>query len=190
VARRSPRTSFAGLIVRAAALLALAWLAGFIGFIASLPAPAPPGVRTQAVIVLTGGPGRLARGVQVLERGLATRMLVSGVDGPVRPAELAAAVRASPRLFTCCIDLGYAATDTRGNADESAAWVKRHGYRSVRLVTAAYHSARATAELAATLGADVLIVADAVPAGLPLAPLAREYSKYLLRWPMLKLGIR
>ncbi|QMW24510.1 YdcF family protein [Sandaracinobacteroides saxicola] len=168
----------------------LAWLGGFVAFIATLPAPALPGTRTDAAIVLTGGPGRVARGVQVLEDGLAKRLLISGVGDRVTRPVLTEKAGVPPRLLACCIDLGFVADDTRGNADEAEAWVIRHRWRSVRLITAAYHLPRANAELAAKLGPDVRVVPDGVPAGLPLLPLAREYSKFIVRWPMLQMGLR
>ena len=71
----------------AAALLVYAF--GFLGFAVSLPKPVA-GEPTDAVVVLTGGPGRIARGLAVVEQGLAKEMFVSGVDPEVRPAEFAA----------------------------------------------------------------------------------------------------
>ncbi len=48
-------------LVRSAMLLALAWIAGFVWFVLSLPEPAPDDIRTEGIVVLTGGPGRIAR---------------------------------------------------------------------------------------------------------------------------------
>ena len=31
----------------------------------------------------------------------------------------------SPELFECCVDVGYAAHDTTGNAEETKAWADR-----------------------------------------------------------------
>lgn len=160
-----------------------------MAFIATLPGPAPAGLVTDGVVVLTGGPGRLARGAEVLGGGHAKRMLVSGVAQGVRRRELAATVDAPRRLFQCCVDLGFVAADTRGNAQESAAWVARHRFRSVRLVTAGYHMPRARLELRERLGPDVRIVEDGVTAGLPPLALAWEYTKFVARAAMLKLGV-
>src|SRR3546814_9566295 len=38
-------------------------------------------------------------------------------------------------LFECCVDLGFEAADTAGNALETAGWLNAHGYKSIRLVT-------------------------------------------------------
>ncbi|MGL6043302.1 MAG: YdcF family protein [Sandaracinobacteroides sp.] len=180
------RTSSLGWFARAAALAALVWIGGFIVFMLSLAGPAAPGNRTEGVAVLTGGPGRLARGVDVMEAGLASRMLVSGVDRSVTPGELVAATRLSPKLLACCVDLGFEADSTRSNAEEVAGWVARHKYKSIRLVTAGYHMPRARTELEARLPADVQLVPDGVAAGLPLWSMLIEYGKFQVSWLLLR----
>ena len=168
-------------IFRGLGFLVLAWVFGFVWFVASLPKAAPAEVETDAIVVLTGGPGRLARGVEILEAGRAKRMLISGVDPSVRSVELAKALGRDEKLFACCIDLGREAVDTRSNGDEVADWVRRHNYRSIRLVTSNYHVRRARLEIAARLDRELEIVEDpvAVPFGPALA--AREWSKYAAR---------
>ena len=127
-------------------LAALAWLAGFVWFVMSLPKPAPLAARTDGVVVLTGGPGRIHRGVELLQAKSARRLLISGVAPSVRPIELAVGMGIPPALFDCCIDLGKRAADTRGNGEEIADWVAAHKYRSVRIVTSQFHMARAVAD--------------------------------------------
>ncbi|MHA6718380.1 YdcF family protein [Sphingomonas sp. RS6] len=168
-------------------LLALAWAAGFGLFLLSLGKPL--GARqTDAVVVLTGGSGRIQRGLDALRQGNTRRMLVSGVNPAVRPRELAAQFPADRRLFRCCIDLGHEAVDTRSNADETAHWVREHGYRSVRLVTSDWHMPRARLELSHVLG-EVEILGDPVRSRPGYRMLVREYNKYLLRRGALWLGI-
>jgi uncharacterized SAM-binding protein YcdF (DUF218 family) len=153
------------------------WALGFIWFVVALPGPTGA-IRTEGVAVLTGGPGRTQRGVAVLQSGLARRMLVSGV-GPATPAQFRIANRIPVDLFSCCVDLGYVADSTRANASEVAAWVRRHRFRSIRLVTTGYHMPRARAEIRARVGPDVLIVPDAVPGERTIGQMAYEYSKFL-----------
>jgi uncharacterized SAM-binding protein YcdF (DUF218 family) len=86
----------------------------------------------------------------------------------------------------CCVDLGFEAETTRSNAEEVSAWVAKHRFRSIRLVTAAYHMPRARAELEARLPEDVMIVTDGVRAGLPLAAMLVEYAKFQASWVMLR----
>lgn len=177
---------FFGWVARVAALAALLWIAGFVLFVYMQPGPAMEGTRTEGVVVLTGGPKRVARGAAVLEAGLAQRLFVSGVDPAVKPGEFQAASGISPRLFSCCVDLGFQADSTRSNAREVAAWVEEHDIGSLRLVTAGYHMPRARAELEARLPPDVHVVPDGVDAGLPLGAMLMEYAKYQAAWLMLR----
>lgn len=176
-------------VLRLLALLALAYLLGFAGFMLTLERPAEP-ARTDAIVVLTGGAGRISRGLQLMEDGMAERMLISGADSAVRPRELAAEYGVPRRLFACCIDLGYEAVDTRSNAEETARWLTTHRYRTVRLVTAEWHMHRARMELVAALHAPIDIVGDAVPSNPPIGMLVREYNKYLVRRVALWIGYR
>lgn len=175
-------------VLRALAVVALLYLLGFAAFAVSLGRPLGPHT-TDAIVVPTGGPGRIARGLALLEAGQAKRMLITGAAPGVRPIELARRYGAPERLFACCIDLGHDAADTRGNADETAAWVRRHGFRSVRLVTSEWHLPRATLELRHALGSDIAIVGDAVPTNPEFAMLVAEYNKYLVRRAAMLTGL-
>ena len=195
--------SATGLLVRVGAVAALVWLTGFVLFTATLPEATPLAVATDAVVVLTGGPGRLARGVAVMQAGSARRMLVSGVGEAVTRAELAATLDAgidgrsldaaarlaNRRLLAAQVDLGYSAVDTRSNAAETTDWMAANNFKSLRLVTSAWHMRRAELELRAQLPADIAIITDAVPNEPAATRVAREYNKLLLRWVVLKLGI-
>lgn len=174
-------------LARLAALPLLAWVLGFVWFSLTLPGPAPLTARTDGVVVLTGGAGRFLRGLASVEAGAAQRMLVSGVYRNTSRRQLAAAYDvAVSRLNTT--DLGYAAIDTRSNAEETAAWVKRHRFTSIRLVTSAGHMRRARLELARVLPVGVSVLPDAVPSE-PKAPgLAFEYTKWLARRAALLTG--
>jgi uncharacterized SAM-binding protein YcdF (DUF218 family) len=163
-------------------ILALALIVYAIGlalFAMTLPGPAGD-ERTDAIVVLTGGSGRLDRGFDLIQRGVARRMLISGVAPTVRPQELAAAYHVDPRLFACCIILGREAFDTRSNADEVARWLERWHSRSIRLVTNDIHMRRARFEIEKRVGADVTIVSDAVPTESDIRQIFIEYDKYLL----------
>jgi uncharacterized SAM-binding protein YcdF (DUF218 family) len=169
------------MIWRFLGLLVLAWALGFALFMLALGRPLEAGVKTDAIVVPTGGPGRIDRGIALMQVNAAKRMLITGTDPTVRPIELAVQYKAPPRLFACCIDLGHDAVDTRSNADETAAWVRARGYRSVRLVTADWHMPRAKLELANALGGGVEVVGDGVRTQPRFGMLLREYHKYLVR---------
>jgi uncharacterized SAM-binding protein YcdF (DUF218 family) len=165
-------------IARALAFTALLYALGFLWFAAALPQPSA-GVRTDAIVVPTGGPGRIARGLELLGQNKAKAMLVTGVDPEVKPGEFAAEYRVPAQTMACCVTLGFAAVDTRGNAAETGAWIAHHRYRSLRLVTTDWHMRRAAAELASVLPDGVTIVRDAVPSRPRLRILFLEYNKLL-----------
>jgi len=166
------------MITRFLALLALIWAFGFLWFAIALPQPAGD-VQTDAVIVPTGGAGRIPRGLEVIDRGLAQNLLVTGVDPEVKPAEFAAEFEVPRRQMRCCVTLGYAAVDTRGNAAETANWVRERKVKSLRLVTTDWHMRRAVVELERALPGNVTVLRDAVPSQPNLSTLFLEYHKLL-----------
>ena len=176
------------MIVRLFAVSLLGWMLGFIWFAVLLPQPLDSRP-TDAIVVLTGGAGRIDRGIALLEAKTAKRMLISGVDRSVRPGELAAEYDTPEALFACCITLGREAIDTRSNAIETARWLERRDYKTVRLITTDWHMRRAALELRQALPERVAIVYDAVPSRPSLTILVREYNKYLLRRGAALLGI-
>ncbi len=166
-------------LVRLFAFLLLVYIFGFAFFAVMLPRPAPD-QRTEAIVVLTGGSGRLERGFDLMDREMAPVMLISGVERTVRPIELAEAYRVDPDLFECCITLGREAIDTRSNADEVKRWTEKRRIRTIRLVTNDLHMPRARYELSKRIGNGLDIVPDAVPSDPVLAAIFVEYNKYLL----------
>lgn len=167
------------MIQRLFSLLLLAWVLGFAWFALLMPMPSGP-AKTDAIVVLTGGPGRIDRALERLEAGDAKRLLISGVDRDVKPKELAAQYGRPAALFDCCVALGFEATDTRSNASEVANWVARRNYRSIRLITTDWHMRRAHHEIARLLPDEVIIRTDAVRSKPSLTTLVREYHKYLV----------
>jgi uncharacterized SAM-binding protein YcdF (DUF218 family) len=165
---------------RVSAFLLLLYVLGYAAFAVMLPRPAGDD-RTDAIVVLTGGSGRLERGFDLLERGVAPRMLISGVARTVRPGELAVAYDIDERLLECCVTLGRESFDTRSNAEEVKRWAERRRVRSIRLVTNDLHMPRARYEMRKRIDEESLaILPDAVPSKPDLAAIFLEYNKYLL----------
>ena len=175
-------------MARLLGLIALVWCLGFAVFMLLLPRPLE-GNTTDAIVVPTGGAGRIDRGIALLQAHQARRMLVTGVAPGVRPIDLAREYRTPAALFACCIDLGADAVDTRSNGEETAAWVKTHGYRTIRLVTSDWHVPRARMELGAAMGPGVRVLGDGVPSTPRLGTLVNEYNKLILRRVALWLGV-
>ncbi len=167
------------LVLRLSILPVIAYALGMVWFMTSLPASAG-GDYTDGVVVLTGGPGRLARGFDLMEQRAASRMLISGVDKSVRPRELAAEYKVPMDLLQCCVDLGRDATDTRTNGEEVAEWVRRYRISSIRLITNDWHMRRARKEIGWRLGSGTRIVADSVHSPRTFSQMFIEYNKYLI----------
>lgn len=177
-----------GVMLRALAAIILGWSAGLLWFALTLPEPAPLSVKTDAVVVLTGGKGRLARGLAVLDAGAAPRMLISGV-APSTTAAMIAEAADVPLSRLGDADLGYGAIDTRSNAEETASWMRSRRAKSVRVVTSAGHMRRALLELSRVLPKSVRVMPDAVPHQIGAAGIPFEYTKFLARRAALALGL-
>lgn len=130
-----------------AALCFVLWVIGLLWFAAMLPVSVADTSRaTDAIVVLTGGSGRVHQGLELLAERRARKLFVSGVYRGVDVEELLRVSRQSPEDLACCVALGYQADNTRGNAIETAAWMRAEGLGSLRLVTAVYHMPRSLLE--------------------------------------------
>ncbi len=186
------------------ALCVVLWLIGLISFAQKTqnltPASAPR--RADAIVALTGASDqRLRTAMDLLVEGHGKRLLVTGVDKKVKRTELRAVMGGPKRLYLCCVDLGFRAADTMGNAAETAAWVKEREIESLIVVTADYHMPRALIELKSRLP-QVKLYSYAIKTpvtdarnwwrdGLAAPRLVIEYCKYLVirgREETLKLG--
>ncbi len=130
-----------------AALFLGIWLVGLLWFAKDLPVSvAAPARATDAIVVLTGGSRRVHQGLELLAQRRAKKLFISGVYRGVDVRELLSVSQQSPADLDCCIALGYEADSTRGNARETADWMREQGLGSLRLVTAAYHMPRSLLE--------------------------------------------
>jgi uncharacterized SAM-binding protein YcdF (DUF218 family) len=198
VSTRAPRawtSGFAASLARGLlgglALVAIVFVGGFVVFAQSLARQEPTlTIKTEGVVALTGGSDRVIEAAAFLARGQAQRLLITGVNRATRSSVLAKLLPVSHELFNCCVDLGYEAQDTAGNARETRQWAQAHHLtRSLIVVTSNYHMPRALLELSAVLpGVELypfpvvsehLDVAD-WPFNLRVARLVGgEYVKYL-----------
>lgn len=169
------------MITRAIAALFSLWAIGFIVYAVTLPGPAGAQA-TDAIVVPTGGEGRIPRGLAMLRDGQAGQLLVSGVDRDVTREEFAAEYAVDDPLMECCVTLGKAAENTKGNAAETAEWVAEHGFASLRLVTADWHMRRAAIELGSALPPGIAVFEDAVPTTPSLRILFLEYNKMIVSY--------
>jgi uncharacterized SAM-binding protein YcdF (DUF218 family) len=101
----------------------------------------------DGIVALTGGPSRITDAVELLASGRGRRLLITGVAPTTSTAELVRLAPDHERLFGCCIDLGYTAVNTVGNAAETTFWARERGFRSLVVVTSGYHMPRAMLEI-------------------------------------------
>jgi len=117
-------------------LIAALIFGGFLRFadsVTTLKPPAEP--RADAIIVLTGGYQRIDQAVELLQKGAGKRLLISGAHPSTTPTQIRRMTQWSANLFSCCVDIGYDALDTIGNAEEASNWIHAKGYKSILVVT-------------------------------------------------------
>lgn len=163
---------------------------GFLIFAVSATHEARIGGRTaDAIVVLTGAGNRIEVAGQLLTKGFGRKLLISGVNRRVGFQHIRRISGLSREQIQCCVEIGYEAQDTIGNAYETKQWVARTGVRRLIVVTSSYHMLRSLTELRSVLPETELIPFPVVPAALKEKPwwlslsltrtLASEYLKLL-----------
>ncbi|HXH53824.1 MAG TPA: YdcF family protein [Sphingomicrobium sp.] len=169
------------MIFRFGAFLLLLYAIGFVLYAVTLARPANGAARTDAIVVITGGKGRIEHAMEVLGEGRAKRMLVSGTDPSVTKRDLVNRLGGRERLVRCCVDLGSESVDTRSNAEEAQRWLAQNQFKSLRLITSDWHMRRARYEFRKVLGGEYEMITDAVRTEPHFTTLFSEYNKYVLR---------
>ena len=148
----------------------VAWGVGLTRYANGIPMQASaPVAPADAIVVLTGGSKRMDAGVALLTAAKAPVLFVSGVDHRVDPARIRDLVTDSGEnldqaTIDCCIVLGYGASDTLGNARETALWAGATDRKALILVTSNYHMPRAWLEFEHALPGARLVSYPVVPA--------------------------
>ncbi|MFT5509896.1 MAG: uncharacterized SAM-binding protein YcdF (DUF218 family), partial [Hyphomicrobiaceae bacterium] len=136
------------IIVRVAALFVAAVMLGFLMFANATTRPVTVAApRASAIVALTGGAQRIRAAGRLLQNRQAGRLLISGVNRVVSRAKLRRMLAIDSELFDCCVDIDYAAQNTRGNAVETRKWATKHEFDSLIVVTSSYHMPRSLTEL-------------------------------------------
>lgn len=174
------------------------WGAGLVYFVRAIPRqPVGDSVSTDAIVVLTGGSLRITYGFELLAKGKAQTLFISGVSEEADLASLMQEHNAPSALFGWPdlnekILLDHQADSTWTNARETAKWARLAGVRSVRLVTANYHLPRSLIEFQQAMP-NITIIPDPVfPEPFTLdnwwrdevsrSLILSEYHKYLMVW--------
>jgi uncharacterized SAM-binding protein YcdF (DUF218 family) len=155
--RRVLRITAAGL-----AGLGFIWLGGLTWFVySSLTIAIDRTTPTDAIVVVTGGRLRVETALDLLGAGRAQKLFISGVNPRVDRVALLRVIGRTDESTADRIEIGHEAENTLGNARETAQWMHREGYRSLRLVTSWYHMRRSLLEFERVMP-DTLIVAEPV----------------------------
>ena len=183
--------TFVNLVLAVLFILGL-WAIGFSRYVADIPKVVEDKTtRTDAIVVLTGGSGRLNVGLNLLSKDLANLMFVSGVYRGLDVRKLLQVVHHdAPRLETR-INIGNA-INTHENAEETAKWVAEKNLLSLRLVTAAYHMPRSLLEFRNRMPGIKIIANPVFPKHVKhsewwawpgtTALFISEYNKFLMAW--------
>lgn len=161
----------------------------FAGIVMRDPVDRPEALPADAVVVLTGAEFRIAEGARLLAAQRGRRLLISGVHPSVTRSDLARITGLPRAMLECCVDVDTKALDTVGNAVETRAWVRLHGYKSLIVVTSNYHMPRSLVEFARVMPDVRVEPREVVPKNFPdeawwLHPgtariLLSEYLKFL-----------
>lgn len=177
-------------LIGASAVVLWLLVFGFVMFATAVMREAEPeDLRADGIVVLTGGDARIIEGAHLLQQRRGKRLLISGVNRRTSREDIIRLSGLSEAQFACCIDLGYEARDTIGNADETRLWASRHRFDSLIVVTASYHMPRSMAEISLALPNVALIPHPVMPKSFRLEAwwlhfnttrvLIAEYLKYL-----------
>jgi uncharacterized SAM-binding protein YcdF (DUF218 family) len=196
-----PRRRSAWRLIAVPLVLIGLWLAGLVWYAEDIPRTVEdPATPTDAVVVLTGGSGRLDVGFHLLAENRAKKLFISGVAREVNTDELIKLYgNGRTAELSCCVVIGHVAGDTAGNARETARFMQDEGYSSLRLVTASYHMRRSLLEFRRAMPGVTMIAHPVFPEGFragewwrwpgTLMLLTSEYSKYLAATVRQALGI-
>ena len=177
-------------VIRLVALGAVLLFAGFAVFVWYLPSrPIVLDRNADGIVVLTGGTSRVSDALELLAARRGTRLLITGVNPGTTTTDIAREIPNYKSLLGCCVDLDYSALNTLGNATQARLWATDHGFRSLIVVTSAYHMPRALAELEHQLPHAALIPFPVLSDRLRIEPwwsngdttkvVVSEYLKYL-----------
>jgi uncharacterized SAM-binding protein YcdF (DUF218 family) len=140
----------------------------------AFPPEDPPG-RADAVVVLAGDHDRLAKGLELMRRGVAPVLVISDGNVPGWSAgNRLCAVR--QRFRTVCFH--PEPFSTRGEAQAVSRLARRRGWRRLVVVTSTYHVIRARMDFRRCFDGEV--------AGVGAKPTAENWVEgVVLEWPKL-----
>lgn len=123
----------------------------FVDFVYKTFSLVPRDIHTDAVVVLTGGRGRVEEGISLFRKGKGRLLFLVGVDPSVKKRELYTGP-GSDRVY-----LEKVSRNTVENAIYARDLLMKHKVTSVTLITSRYHMKRATLIFRNALPKDIAI---------------------------------
>lgn len=168
--RESLFVRFIKILVSVLLSVLAAFLGGFLLFLILLSSypTSPLSLKaipeTDALVILTGAPGRITEGMRLLHHKKGKALFISGVSPKVARKDLLSLQKISPSLAHEQVILGHQASNTHENALEVTHWIDSYSkthpttpIKSIYVITSFYHLPRCLLELKAVLK-DVTIV--------------------------------
>ena len=138
-------------------ILIIMWIIGLILFSRFISYSFQPSfIPTEGMVIFTGGKTRVQTALSLFEQRKSKYLLISGANPGSSLGDVVGSHANNPN-----ITLGYAATDTLGNAEETAVWARAHDIKTLRLITSNYHMPRSLFELRHLLP-EVYIITESV----------------------------
>jgi uncharacterized SAM-binding protein YcdF (DUF218 family) len=160
---KGKRRSASIILLAFAGLFILAYGYFFLGFVSDLkPNTAEDLSAVEAIVVLTGGRGRVEEGLRLMRATATGLLVVSGVheDADIDSIFIKAGITDDERAR---IVLDKVSGNTYENAVQVRGIVREMGITSILLVTSAYHMKRAYSVFRKTLPGDVRIMPHSAP---------------------------
>ena len=166
-------------------IIFLIWVYDFYSFLNKVPKiENNTNISSDAIVVLTGGSGRIQEGISLLNEGLSRKLFISGVNPNFKIEDIYKKSNPDNTII-----LGREALNTSGNAIEISKWVKEENIINIRLVTSSYHMPRSLLEISYVLPQLEIIPHPVLPTSikttsesgeLSLLILVEEYFKFLV----------
>jgi uncharacterized SAM-binding protein YcdF (DUF218 family) len=110
----------------------------FVDFVYKTFSLSPRDTRADAIVVLTGGRGRVEEGVRLYQAGQGKKLFLIGVDPSVKKRELYRGSEAGD------VYLEQNSRNTLENAIYARDLIMKHKVASIKLITSRYHMKRST----------------------------------------------
>lgn len=121
----------------------LLWVSGFAIFLVSAKNLKNKDDYIEYSIVLTGGRNRVQEGISLIDSNSTDFLFISGVNNEVDKKSVLSADFGNHKND---VELGYEATSTKENVEESSKWIKDNYISEVRIITSDYHLFRSKLE--------------------------------------------